>query len=108
MVRLRDLVQHVIANATDANLQRRAKLSIHDIDEDKLDAEARLFYLFEEACGQKKELQNALQLDSKFVSFILNECCVRQNKHKWAYIRITPDFEETWRRTQTIIRKTSS
>jgi hypothetical protein len=58
-------------------------------DEDKLDAEARLFYLFEEACGQKKELQNALQLDSKFVSFILNECCVRQNKHKWA---LHPDY----------------
>jgi hypothetical protein len=48
MVRLRDLVQHVIANATDANLQRRAKLSIDISDEDKLDAEARLFYLFEE------------------------------------------------------------
>jgi hypothetical protein len=50
-----DLVQHVIANATDANLQRRAKLSIHDIsDEDKLDAEARLFYLFEESLWTKK------------------------------------------------------
>jgi hypothetical protein len=91
MVLLRDLVQHVIANATDANLQRRTKLSIHDIsDEDKLEAQARLFYLFEEKpVWTKKELQNALQLDSKFVSFMLNECCVRQNKQKWA---LHPDY----------------
>jgi hypothetical protein len=46
---------NVIANATDANLQRRTKLSIHDIsDEDKLDAEARLFYLFEEKPVDKR------------------------------------------------------
>lgn len=91
MVLLRDLVQHVITNAADANLQRRTKLSMHDISEDaKLQAQSRLFYLFEEQpVWTKNALQAALQLDSKFVTYLLKECCVRHNKHKWV---LHPDY----------------
>jgi hypothetical protein len=69
-------------------IQRRTKLSIDISDEDKLEQRPVFSTFSKRACGQK-ELQNALQLDSKFVSFILNECCVRQNKHKWA---LHPDY----------------
>ena len=91
MVLLCDLVQHVITNAAAANMRRRTRVCVDEISsEDKDDAESRLFMLFEkQSVWTKKALQEALDIDSKLMTVLLRECCVRENKLKWS---IHPDY----------------